>query len=79
MNAKVKVLFLAVNKERVVCVSTNLTDFLRKMKVIEPTIKGNSHYEKKFKKQDLITFINIETGEKYNFQKIINSKTIKKP
>lgn len=72
MNNRIKRIYLAIYKNRVVFVSTSLSDFVRSMGAIATGMRQYTFYHKKFKDQDMIEHVDM-LGEIYFFQKIENN------
>ena len=47
--------YVAIVNNEVVCYSTNLSDFVSKLRVIEPKAKSYGYYNKAFKEERIIT------------------------
>lgn len=63
-------LYTVVVSNKVVLFGTNLSDFIKDLKKIEPEIRNYDYYYRKFKKTDQIEFTN-SNGKKYHLQKVL--------
>lgn len=71
MNNRIKRVYVATENNRVIFISTGLSDFVRSMKALLTGVKSYSYYVMLFKDQDLIEHVDM-LGKKYYFQKYSN-------
>lgn len=71
MNNRIRRLYLAITDNKVIYITTNLAEFIRILKDVDPNIKSLSYYEKAFKEQELIDHLTAERGV-MTLQKIEN-------
>lgn len=65
-----KCLYVAIKNNEVVFFETNLYMFVHNFKKLELEIRSYSYYNAKFKKENIIPFVN-NNRETYFFQKVL--------
>ena len=72
MNNRISRVYVAIDDNRVIYISTALSEFVRAMKALITGVKSYSHYQEVFQNQDVIQHVD-KIGKKYYFQRIENS------
>lgn len=65
-----KTFYVAINENKVISFDTNLSKFVAGLKKIEPDVKGYQFYNKEFKKNNIIVFVN-KNNKVYFLQKVL--------
>lgn len=65
-----KTLYVAINENKVVFFDTNLSKFITGLKLLEPNIKSYQYYNKEFKKNKTLIFVNRK-NKVYFLQKVL--------
>lgn len=65
-----KTFYVAINENKVISFDTNLSKFVAGLKKIEPDVKGYQFYNKEFKKNKIIVFVN-KNNKVYFLQKVL--------
>jgi len=55
-------------------VTSSLSDFVERMKPLEPSIKSRRYYSNHFENNEFYYFQNSISSQQYTFQKIENTK-----
>jgi len=68
MNNRIKRLYIATSENKVIFVSTGLSDFVRSISALVTGIRSYSYYNQKFKNQTTIKHVD-RIGKVYYFHK----------
>ncbi|ULC59521.1 hypothetical protein MBM09_00745 [Flaviramulus sp. BrNp1-15] len=65
MSKKPKDVFIALCDNRIICYHVKLEPFYKELKTIEPDINSLSYYQKEFKKNNEIGYMNVKDRKTY--------------